>query len=104
MGNEILKKDFVSKYQLMGEDKFYRFLLAYAISKLASIKNKTYDKVYPDIEFMEYYERFMILFRKEGKEVYLHIGKCFRKASHRIYRLMLRQKLTDRNTKFLNLV
>jgi hypothetical protein len=53
---------------------------------------------------MEYYERFMILFRKEGKEVYLHIGKCFRKASHRIYRLMLRQKLTDRNTKFLNLV
>lgn len=104
MSAEALKNEFLPKYQSLGDDKFYKFLLAYAVSKLANIKNGTYKRITPDLELLEYHNYFLILYRKEGKSIYLNLAKLFRKASHRIYRLMLRQKLTERNLKFLNLV
>ncbi len=104
MDVDILKKQFISKYLESGEDKFYSFLIYYAMNKLVKIENNTYKGVSPDLEFLDYYDRFIILYRREGEEIYLQVAKLFRKAAHRIYRLMLKKNMTPKNAKFLNLV
>jgi hypothetical protein len=104
MSVEALKKEFVPKYQAIGEIKFYRFLLFYAMNKLIYIENGTYKGTSPELEFMNYYDRFIILYRREGEDIYLDLGRVFRRASHKIYRALLKKNMIEKNTKFLNLV
>lgn len=104
MSADVLKKEFVSKYLTIGEDRFYRFILVFAINKLISIENKSYKGMSPDLEFLDYHDRFIILYRREGDETYLNIAKIFRKAAHKTYRTMLKKNMTEHNAKFLNLV
>lgn len=107
MSVEALKKEFVPKYLAAGEPKFYRFLLLYALNKLIymnkfgkdSFKGKS-----PETEFLDYYDQFIILYRREGEEIYLDLARVFRRAGHKVYRVMLKKKLTERNNRFLNLV
>jgi hypothetical protein len=100
-----LKEQFFPKYLSNGKDKFYRFLLFCQLTKLVLMKNNSYKGVSPELEYLEYYEKFIFLYRREGDEVYLEIANLFRKAAHRIYRIMLKQKmLNSYNVKFLNLV
>jgi hypothetical protein len=104
MSVDVLKQEFVPKYLAAGEQKFYRFLLVYALNKLIAIEKEVYKGESPNLEFLEYYDRFIILYRREGDEVYLQVARLFRKAAHRIYRIMLKKKMTEVNLKFLNLV
>ena len=104
MSDDILKTEFISKYKHDGESKFYRFLLTYALNKLVLIENETYRGIFPNIEFLEYSDRLIFLYRKEGDEACLHVSKLLRKAAHKIYRIMLKKNMTDINHKFLNLV
>jgi hypothetical protein len=104
MNADVLKQEFVPKYLDLGERKFYRFLLIYALNKLILIHKGTYRGTNPAIEFLNYYERFIILYRREGDAVYLEIGSIFRKIAHKIYRVMLKKQMTTHNTRFLNLV
>lgn len=110
MNVEALKKEFVPKYQMAGEEKFYRFLLLYALNKLIfmgkagkdSFKGKS-----PEMEFLDYYDQFIILYRREGEEIYLDLARVFRKAGNKVYRVMLKKKMIEKNTErlgFLNLV
>ena len=102
--SETLSKDFISKYLAVGESKFYSFLLIYATNKLMLIDKGTYKGCYPDLEFLDYYDKFIILYRREGDLNYIEIAKIFRKAAHKIYRLMLKKQMTPHNARFLNLV
>lgn len=104
MSDDVLKKQFVPKYVSIGEDKFYSFLLYYGLNKLVQIDKGTFKGGAPDLEFLEYYDRFIILYRREGEETYLQIARVLRKAAHKIYRIMLKKNMTPRNNKFLNLV
>jgi hypothetical protein len=104
MSVDVLKQEFVPKYLATGDHKFYGFLLAYAIKKLVLIDKGSYKGCSPDLEYLDYYESFMILYRREGDEVYLQIAKVLRKAAHKIYRVMLKKNMTPTNAKFLNLV
>ena len=104
MNVDFLEKEFVTKYTSVGEYKFYQFLLMYAINKLVHIEKGDYKGISPDLEFLEYHDQFMILYRRLGKDIYITIAKSFRKAAHKVYRIMLKKKLTERNLKFLNLV
>ncbi len=104
MSVDALKREFVPKYLAAGEQKFYRFLLLYALNKLISIEKETYKGTSPELEFLGYYDQFIILYRREGEDVYLDLSRVFRKAAHKIYRVMLKKKMTEKNTKFLNLV
>jgi hypothetical protein len=99
-----LKDDFVPKFITNGEDKFYRSLLFLAINKLALIKEGLYKGALPHLEYLDYCDRFLILHRREGDEIYLRIAKMLRRAAHRIYRIMLKAKMASYNDKFLNLV
>ena len=104
MSVEALKKEFVPKYLAAGEPKFYRFLLVYALDKLVLLEKEDYKGVSPELEFIGYYDQFIILYRREGEDIYLNLARVFRKAAHKIYRTMLKQSLTEKNIKFLNLV
>lgn len=95
---------FLEKYKLIGEQKFYRFLLTYALNKLISINAGTYKGITPELELLEYCDKFMVLYRRDGDFVCLEMAKVFRKAGHKIYRIMLKKNMTKKNNKFLNMV
>ncbi len=104
MSAEALKKEFVPKYLAAGESKFYRLLTVYGVKKMMEIEKGTYKGISPELHFLESYNQFIILYRREGEEVYLALARVFRRAAHKIYRLMLKKNMTEKNTKFLNLV
>lgn len=104
MSAEALKEKFVPKYLTIGDSKFYRFLLFYAMNKLVYTVKGTYKGISPELEFLNYYDQFIILYRREGEEIYLDIARSFRRAAHKIYRVMLKKNMTVRNPKFLNLI
>lgn len=105
MSVDLLKKEFVPKYLEAGKpEKFYRFLLFYAVNKMVLIE-RGFDKcITPDIAFLDCHDQFIILYRREGEEHYLHIARAFRRAAHKIYRVMLKKQLVAYNSRFLNLV
>jgi hypothetical protein len=102
--SEVLKNEFIPKYLAAGERKFYRFLLVFALNKLVLIEKGTFKGATPDLQFLDCYEQFIILYRREGEEVYLELARLFRRAAHKIYRIMLKKKMTAPNSKFLQSV
>lgn len=104
MSLEALKSQYVSKFEAGGSDKFYKFLLLCQINKLVLLNKGLYRGVSPEIEYLDYYDQFLILYRREGEERYLEIAKLFRKVSHKIYRIMRKKNMTAFNAKFLNSV
>jgi hypothetical protein len=104
MSSDTLKNHFIAKYLAVGPHKFFNFILVHALNKLVLMEKGTYKGNNPDLEFLEYYDKLIILYRREGDENFLEIARLFRKAAHKIYRIMLKKKLTPYNGKFLNLV
>lgn len=105
MSADDLKQKFMKPYLSYGKDKFYRFILFSQLNKLVLITNGTYKGASPDLECLDNYDQFLILFRREGDISYLDVAKLFRKAAHKIHRIMLKQKMIiDNNNKFLKLV
>jgi hypothetical protein len=105
MSVELLKQEFVPKYLEAGEpNKFYRFLLFYAINKMVLIEQGFVRGITPDVAFLDCHDQFIILHRREGENHYLDMARAFRRAAHKVYRVMLKKQLTAYNPRFLNLV
>jgi hypothetical protein len=101
MSNFKQKQEFYNSYSKLGPEKFYRFLLASAVASMAK-PNEV--KIPPDLELLDFYEKFLIISRREDDEIYLNIAILCRKAAHKVYRVLLKKELTARNGKFLNIV
>jgi hypothetical protein len=99
MSAEALKKEFVPKFLSAGEPKFYRFLLLYSLNKLIYIEKGTYKGTSPELEFLDYHDQFIILYRREGEEIYLDLARVFRKAAHKTYRIIISCTNSSRNSK-----
>lgn len=95
---------FIDKYLTIGPKKFFNYILVNALNKLVLMEKGTYKGNSPDLDFLEYHDKLMILYRRDGSEAYLEIARLFRKAAHKVYRIMLKKNLTSYNGKFLNLV
>lgn len=105
MTGDALKSNYINKFNAIGENRFYKFLLSCAIDKLIKIKEDEYKGIStPDVEFLEISDKFLCLYRRDDQEVYLEIARIFRKAAHKIYRLCLKKGFSKKNNKFLNLV
>lgn len=104
MDPENLKKEFLPKYLSDGKDKFYKFLLLYSLNKLILLDKGEYKGTLPNLELLNYAEQFIILYRREGEDVYLQMSALCRKVAHKVYRIMLKKDMTTFNNKFLNLV
>jgi hypothetical protein len=99
-----IKKLFINKYATVGEEKFYKFLITYALNRIVEPVEKDKNSLNPALELMDYYDMFLKLYRREGDEIYLELSHQFRKAGHRIYRIMLKKGLVEKNNKFLQLI
>jgi hypothetical protein len=105
MSMELLKEKFVPKYKAVGEpNKFYRFLLFYALNKMVLMEQGFLKEISPDVAFLDCHDQFIILYRKEGEQYYLDMARAFRRAGHKIYRAMRRKNMIPYNPRFLNLV
>lgn len=105
MSVELLKERFVPEYLATGEpDKFYRFLLFYALNKMVLIEQGFIKETAPDVAFLDSHDQFIMLYRREGELHYLEMARAFRRAAHKIYRVMRRKNMIDYNPRFLNLV
>jgi hypothetical protein len=104
MSLQEVKEEFLPKLITAGEQRFYRFLLVFALNKLVSIENDDFKEEPPNLQFLTYHDQAIILYRREGEDIYLHLARLFRKAAHHIYRVMLKKKMTDINSRFLNAV
>ena len=104
MNLDILKKEFVPKFIQEGDTKFYRSLLILAINKLVLLSQGNYKGGLPNLELLDYHDQFIILYRREGEKVYLDVAKVFRRAAHKIYRIMLKKHMCEVDKRFLNLL
>jgi hypothetical protein len=104
MSIETLKTEFVPKYKASGDEKFYKFLLMYALNKLVYIEKGSYKGISPELELLDYHDQFLVLYRREGEQVYLDLAYVFRRAAHKVYRVLLKKKMTNKSNKFLQLV
>lgn len=104
MSVEALKTEYVPKYLAGGEAKLYRYLLMVALNKLISIEKVAYKGISPELEFMNCYDQFIILYRREGDNIYLDLARIFRRVAHKIYRVLLKKELIQPNNRFLNVV
>jgi hypothetical protein len=115
------KKRFIENFESMGAERFYGSLLRYAVQRLSDdlaqremdeaarkegkvTSDTPYKSSRPEIALLEHYNAFLTYYRREKIEVYREIASIFRRAANKIYRLMLKQNLINRNSKFLNLV
>lgn len=101
------KKIFIDKFSSFGDEKFYQFLLNYAIGKIADGNfKKKYNKSEnsPEKELLSYYDKFLFLYRNENNIIYLDIAKLFRRAANKIYRILLKKKVIKKSNIFFNLV
>lgn len=101
---DILKEQFVPRYQEIGETGFYQFLIFYGMNRLVEIEKKTYNGIHPNLEFLSLHDKFITLYRREGENIYLEMARLFRKAGHKIYRIMLKKSMIKEDRKFLTLV
>lgn len=99
-----ITKEIVSVFNLKGKDEFYKYLVSSCEHEVALVKNGTYKGISPEIDLLNQYNKFMALYRRDYNELYLNIAKVFRRASHKIYSAMLKDKLIEKNKMFLNLV
>lgn len=104
MSYEGLKEELVPKFIADGEEKFYRSIILLALRKLIATEKGLYKGIPPHLEYLTYHDTFIVLYRREGDEVYLNIAKMLRKAAHKIYRIMLKKNMTNASPKFLTLV
>lgn len=102
--SEALKNKFVPNFKSAGEQRFYRHLLALATNQMMNIEKGLYKGTSPELLLLGCYEQFIILYRREGEDIYLDLARTFRRAAHKIYRVMLKRNMTQRSSRFLNLV
>lgn len=91
---------FVKKLHELGEDKFYQFLCSYASNSSPDDRKKQS----PEIELMNYADRFLHLYRKENVDIYSTISFIFKRAAHKIYHILLKQSKTKKSRRFLNII
>ena len=104
MNIDLLKRELLAKYKENANIDIYQYLVMEAISRIDLIEKGEKNINMPYSDFMSCYDQFIILYRREGEDIYLDIAKIFRRAAHKVYRIMLKKKLTPKNNKFLNLV
>jgi len=91
----------IDKYNELGEDKFYHFLLVFAL-KYSVTHDK--DNTTADIYLLNMHDELIFMYRKSGTKNYLDIAKIFRKAANKVYRIFIKKELVVKNTRFLNIV
>lgn len=104
MSIEEIKEELVPMFAANGEHKFYNSIIFLGVKKMIAIEKGDYKGPLPNVEYLDYHDKFLILYRREGEDIYLDIAKMFRKAGNKLYRLMLKKEMIEKDLKFLNVI
>src|ERR1700743_2719017 len=105
MKQVLSQKNLIDKYRSIGEHKFYHFLLSSGIEKIVQMKSDDdFGMMSPELEFLECANNFLYLYRKNNEKILMDMSRIFRKAGHKLYRILLKKNMIQTNNKFLNLV
>lgn len=96
-----LKLVFFAKYQKMGPLGFYKYLLSNAAKQMVLIKNDEYKGILPHVELLNFYEKSLVLFRRDNNQHIFEMAKTFRRAAHKIYRMMINCSLAKFDGRFI---
>lgn len=99
-----VKKQFLERFREMGSLNFFQFLLVSAMKDLVEMEKETHVGAFPNAKLMNMHDEFLKIHRKEGEETFLEMAKVCRKAAHKVYRLMLKKNMIEKDRKFLTLV
>jgi hypothetical protein len=90
--------NYVEYFHKKGEDALCKYIVGLGLRRGLKVPN-------PDLEILYIADSFFALYRSTGKEVYFDMGRVFRRAAHKIYRIFLKtDKDKEVNAKFLNMV
>jgi hypothetical protein len=95
-----LKDQFIND----GSTKFYNKLLYLGLQKVVLISNNSLKGAYPHLEYLSFYDKLYLLYKQNGEEIYLDMAKVFRKASNKMYRILLKKNFVEKNNKFFNII
>jgi|JI7StandDraft_1071085.scaffolds.fasta_scaffold540891_2 hypothetical protein len=96
MENEILKL-----YE-RGSEVLYAKLILDALSKIKSLPESREE--YPDLLLLKMAEAYLGIYRRDQQKKMLEISKVFRRAGHKVHRILVKKKKIKKNRKFLNIV
>src|ERR1700752_5404612 len=99
-----MKQLFLTKYKEFGGEKFYKFILNYAVAKIATNDEVTVKSSSAEIELLHFHVKFLLYYRRENNDQYLEMAKIFRKAAHKLYRILIKKNSINKNNRFLNVV
>lgn len=102
--NDTIRKEFVEKYKSVGEQKFYDFILTFGIDKLFKLHSGQLKGTSPEVELLDYYNKFLSFYRGGQGDECLELAKIFRKVAHKIYRVGLKKGMVEKNNNFLSTV
>lgn len=97
------KVDYVGRYRSLGEERFHKYLLSESVQKILRMKDGSHSGTSPEIELLDHSEKFLQLYRRKNDIIHLDLARLFRRAAHRVYRILIRMQLTKKNDRFLNL-
>lgn len=93
-----LKQKIIHHYLTIGPEQFYSWLIAYARDQIEIGAS-------PHFDLLNRSKQFFQIYRSSKEEVYRELSFIFRRASNKIYRIMLKRQLINPNRrKFFNLV
>ena len=90
-------ENYVKSFKKKGEFPFFEYIFKLGISNIQKIPNI-------DIEFLDIAEYFFSLYRTTGNNSYFLIGRCFRRAAHRLHRFLIKNNQREKNMRFLRLI
>jgi hypothetical protein len=88
---------YVKNFKKKGEFLFFEYIFKLGISNIQKIPNI-------DTEFLDIAEYFFSLYRTTGNNNYFLIGRCFRRAAHRLNRFLIKNHKKEKNLRFLRLI
>jgi hypothetical protein len=101
--NSALQK-ILEEFNTLGELSFYKKVLFASLKEVVLLKS---DKEYtstPHLSLLALHDTLISKYRADDKEQYLIMARIYRKVAHKIYWIMLKERLSNINYKFLNRV
>jgi hypothetical protein len=95
-----IKDQYENKLRAVGIDGLYKYVIG------QGILNKKIT-THPELVLLDHSNYFFSLYRQKNDEINYLIGRCLRRASHKLYRELLKSSENDDypiNARFLNVV
>jgi hypothetical protein len=91
-------EEYIKLFDKKGEIGLYKWAVGEGVVSLSVCES-------PDVMFLDLAEYFFALSRSTGNKKYFVVGKIFRKAAHKLYRVLFILKPDHQiNSRFLNII